>query len=241
MRPQTRGPAGRSRLGALVGVLLLAIAAYGCGADQPEFAFRIDYEAVAADGRAPSADEFDAIFAIVVRRLEATGIATLRVTAKAPERIVVEAAPLSVLDEVRALVGTTGRVDFVPLGQTPAETGQRLDLEAHPPLFSSDQVETATVGADQTGQPTVDITLKPAGRDLFAAWTAGHVGESFAIVLDGEVLAAPVVREAIPGGQVQISLAGDPVRTASRVQELVIMLSSGALPFPLRQVPASEP
>jgi preprotein translocase subunit SecD len=163
-------------------------------------------------------------------------------TASPPDRLVVELPTLAAADvlRLRLLISTTGRLDFVPFGQTPMETGQTVDLAANPPLFSGDPVAGASLGTNQTGGPTVDITLKPAGAKRFADYTAAHVGDFFVIALGGRVLTAPVIREAIRGGEVRISLNGtdgDPVAAA---QNLATVLRFGQLPFPLHEIDAAQ-
>ena len=64
------------------------------------------------------------------------------------------------------------------------------------------------IGQNETGQRTVDFTLSGEGKDLFAEYTADNIGKYFAIVLDGEVISAPVIQSSIPNGQVQIQSGG---------------------------------
>ena len=78
----------------------------------------------------------------------------------------------------------------------------------YPPLFSGDQVSSATVGTDQNGRPAVDFVLKDEGAKQFADYTANHVGDYFAITLDGAVISAPVIQNSIPNGNVQITGGG---------------------------------
>lgn len=233
---------GRPRAArAALAVLLLAAAALagGCATpEQPEsFAVRIAYQAVPADGVAPTAADMETIRTIIESRLGATGIAALRVTVSEPDVVIVEASPASVVNVVRRLAGVAGRVDFVPLGQQALEAGQTVDLHASPPLFSGDQVASAAIGSDQTGMRTVDFVLEDKGRQILADHSSAHVGDHFAITLDGRVLTAPVINGPILGGEVQISGGGGGF-TLEEAQELVTILRFGRLPFPLREVAA---
>ncbi len=168
-------------------------------------------------------------------RLNRTGIVAPQVATLPPDRLVVT-LPGSVADQLRTLIGTTGRFDFVPLGRVEVQDGQALDLAAYPPLFSGDQVTGASIGADQTGQRTIDIVLGPGATAAFAEYTAAHVGDYFAIVLDGTVISAPVINEPIPGGRVQISQGGIGGFPLDAAQNLVDVIQSGALPFPISEV-----
>jgi SecD/SecF fusion protein len=199
---------------------------------------RVEYQVRPAGGRQPTSDDLSRIASIVSDRLSRAGIVAPDVATLAPGRLVVT-LPGSVADRLRTLIGTTGRFDFVPLGQVQVEDGQTLDLAAHPPLFSGDQVTGASIGSDQTGQRTIDFVLGPEASAAFAAYTAAHVGDYFAIVLDGTVISAPVLNEPIPGGRVQISqngIGGFPLDVA---QDLVDVIESGALPFPISEVSVS--
>ena len=137
---------------------------------------------------------------------------------------------------MRALAGAIGRLDFVPLGSTRMSSGRQIDLNTFPSLFSGDQVASATIGADQTGQRTVDLVLRDEGRRLLAGYTRDHVGESVAIVLDGKVLTAPVIQDAIPDGQVQITAGFPPLEA----QSLITILKYGQNPFPLREIQVEQ-
>lgn len=215
--------------------LLLA----GCGsfAPAPTPSLRLAYQALPMDGRVATPADMETIRAVITDRLADTGVATLRVIVEGADRIVVEtSATGSAADEIRALAGATGRLDFVPPGQTEVQAGQVLDLTRFPPLFSGDQVATASIGVDQTGQRTVDLLLKDAARQAFADYTSAHVGDFFAIVLDGRVITAPVINEAIPGGQIQVSLPGMGGLPLVDAQRLVTFVRHGALPFPLEEV-----
>ena len=55
------------------------------------------------------------------------------------------------------------------------------------------------------GQPVVSLVLTPAGRDQLARVTTDHVGQALAIVVDGSLLTAPIIREPILAGGLQIS------------------------------------
>ena len=84
----------------------------------------------------------------------------------------------------------------------------------------------------QTNEPVVSIAFNPQGGKRFATMTRQHTGERFAIILDGEVISAPVMQEPILNGQSQISGSF----TVQSANELAIQLSSGALPVDLTVV-----
>ncbi len=194
---------------------------------------RIEYQVLPAEGKTPTRDDLDVMRDIIVNRIDKSGVAEPQVVIQGNDRIIVEMPGVQNPDQIRDLVGTTGRLDFVPLGQTQVGQDQEIDLEQFPPLFSGDQVAAASIGSDETGQRTVNFTLEGEGRDLFATYTAENIGDYFAIVLDGRVISAPVIQSSIPNGQVQISqgaIGGYPLEEA---QNLVTILQFGQLPFPI--------
>ena len=211
---------------------------------------RIEYQAMPVNGQAPTEADVAAVAAVIAKRLDATGIVAPSVTTAPSGRIIVELAvdptDATTTTRLRQLVGTTGRIDVVPLGSTPVEEGQPVDLAAFPPLFSGDQVASARIGSDQTNQRAIDLTLRPEAASLFAAYTRDHIGEYFAIVLDGSAVSVPVIQSAIEGGEVQISSGGLGGFAAVDAQALVALIGSGPLPFPLQEVansvtPAATP
>ncbi len=197
---------------------------------------RVEYQVLPAEGKTPSRDDLNVMRSIIVNRVDKSGVTEAQVVVQGSDRVVVEMPGVQNADQIRQLVGTTGRLDFVPLGTTQMQQGQPVDLKQYPPLFSGDQVASATIGANQTGQRTVNFVLKDRGKQLFADYTAKHVGEFFAIVLDGEVISAPTINEAIPGGQVQISQNGIGGYPLAEAQNLVTILQFGQLPFPLKEL-----
>ena len=197
---------------------------------------RIEYQAVTPNGSVPEGDQMETIRTIMENRVNASGVAEPLVLIQGTDRIVVEMPGVQNADEIRALIGATGRLDFVPIPPgTPAAEGQRI-AEGLPVLFSGDQVETADPGTDERGQRAVTFNLKPEGARLFEEHTRAHVNEQFAIVLDGIIQSAPNINEAIPGGRVQIT--GD--FTAADVNHLVTTLKFGALPLAVTEVQATS-
>jgi preprotein translocase subunit SecD len=68
------------------------------------------------------------------------------------------------------------------------------------------EVKEATAGFDQrTREPIVSIRLTPASGEAFARFTAANVGRKTEVRIDGKVIMAPVIREPILGGSLQIS------------------------------------
>jgi preprotein translocase subunit SecD len=197
---------------------------------------RVEYQAQQVGDKIPGPSDLEVIRTIIENRVNATGVSEPVITTQGSDRVVVELPGVSDPQAIRDLVGQTGRLDFVPLGSTQMTDGQEISLEQYPPLFSGDQLETAAIGQDQTGNRVVTFVLKSGGAKLFADYTTAHVGEYFAIVLDELVISAPSINEPIPGGQVQISsggIGGYPLKEAT---SLVTVLQFGSLPFPIKEL-----
>jgi preprotein translocase subunit SecD len=100
-----------------------------------------------------------------------------------------------------------------------------------PSIISGDQIQNATSGMNQRGIGyVVDLQFKSAAASVWADYTAAHVGEQTAFALDSQVVSAPRINEAIPGGRTQIS-GGDPPFTAATARQLANVLKYGSLPL----------
>ncbi len=100
-----------------------------------------------------------------------------------------------------------------------------------PSIISGDQIENATSGMNQRGVGyVVDLQFKSAAANTWADFTAAHIGTQTAFTLDSQVVSAPLIQEAIPGGRTQIT-GGDPPFTASTARQLANVLKYGSLPL----------
>ena len=199
---------------------------------------KVEYRVDPAGGKSPTLEDVNVVKGIIERRVNSTGVSEPVVVTSGTDRIVVEVPGVTDTDAVRRLVGATGRLDFVPIptGQQPPAEGTKVDLSKYTVLFSGDQLDSARVGSDQNGNRTVDFVLKDKGKNLFADWTAKHVGEYFAIVLDSTVISAPRINQSIPGGNVQITAGGIGGFAKKDAENLVNVLRFGALPFPVEEL-----
>lgn len=105
---------------------------------------------------------------------------------------------------------------------------QKILLKAIP-ILDGEMLTDARAAYDQNGQPVINFTLNAQGGRIFGDFSGKNVGNRMAIVLDGKVYSAPVIRERIGGGSGQIS-GGFSVQQAS---DIAIALRSGALPAPM--------
>jgi preprotein translocase subunit SecD len=100
-------------------------------------------------------------------------------------------------------------------------------------MVSGEDLTDAQPAFDQrTGQPIVTFKFNTRGATRFAQATSENVGRPFAIVLDNEVVSAPVIQTPITGGQGEISGHF----TVEQTVDLAIVLRAGALPARLTVV-----
>ncbi len=98
-------------------------------------------------------------------------------------------------------------------------------------IISGDQIKNASSGFDQQGGAyVVDVEFKDEASKTWADFTASNIGTQTAFTLDSQVVSAPQIREAIPGGRTQIS-GGDPAFTADSSKTLANVLKYGSLPL----------
>jgi preprotein translocase subunit SecD len=186
---------------------------------------------------------------IVERRVNQLGTVEPIIQRQGTDRILVQVPGLQDPTELKRILGKTAKMEFrmvdstVPpdqatQGRIPADS--ELLMSAQTPkvpyvikkqvLVSGGDLTDAQPGFDQrTNEPIVSFRFNTAGSRKFAQATSENVGQPFAIVLDNEVISAPVIREPITGGSGQISGSF----TVQQANELALLLRAGALPAPL--------
>ncbi len=206
---------------------------------------QVEYQALPAGGKSPDSGSMATIKQIVENRVNSQGVTEPVVQTQGTDRIVVELPGVSDPDPIRKLLGSTGRLDWVPLpverygtgsapGPNQAVAGQPLPTQ-ETALFSGDQIDQAFASQDQGGARAVGFRLKSEGAKLFGTYTSANVGNFFAIVLDGAVVSAPVIQSAITGGD-GIITGGTGGFSVTEMNSLVTILAYGSLPFPLQEV-----
>jgi SecD/SecF fusion protein len=181
---------------------------------------------------------------IVRQRVDQVGVAEPAIQRVGADRILVQLPGLQDPAQLRMLLGSTAKMTFHMLardvrddGRAPLGASMLPDVDglARYPVedrvaLSGDRLADARAGFDpQTGEPVVSFRFDAVGARQFAEITRRNVGRPFAIVLDGEVLSAPVIREPIAGGSGQISGGF----TVEDTVVLAALLRAGALPAPL--------
>ena len=184
------------------------------------------------------------------RRVDAFGTTEPSIQREGRSRVLVQVPGISDVERLKTLIGETGKLEFklvdpgvdasqaAPSNQVPVGDVLVYSTDTPPiPYVLKDQVMVsgenlvdAQPGFDsRTGEPVVTFRFDSAGAKRFGKVTQENVGLPFAIVLDGKVISAPVIREPILGGTGQIS--GN--FTVQRANDLAVLLRSGALPAKL--------
>jgi preprotein translocase subunit SecD len=187
---------------------------------------------------------------IIERRVNAMGLVEPSIQRQGVDRVLVQVPGLGNPEELIKVIGTTAKLTFrlvdlsMPVEQalqgrpppeseivygSKAENRQPYLLEKRV-IVSGEELTDAQPGFDQrTGEPIVSFKFNTSGARKFAQVTQENVGRPFAIVLDDEVISAPVIREPILGGSGQISGSF----TVESANNLAILLRAGALPAKL--------
>ena len=160
-------------------------------------------------------DALDRATHIIERRVNALGLTEPVVQRQGRDRIIVELPGVKDPEKAINMLGKTAMLEFKdPAGKT---------------VLTGTDLKDAKGVIGNGSQPLVSLEFSDEGARKFADVTARNVGKRIAITLDGEVLTAPTVQEAITGGRAQIT--GN--RTMEEAQHLAILLRSGSLPVKL--------
>ena len=177
---------------------------------------------------------------IIRRRIDEVGTNEPSIIRRGTDRILVELPGLDDPMRIKSLLGKTANLTFrfVIQNEEPSfgseqllfEDGSEKAVVSKRIILSGENLIDAKPSMDnQTNETVVTFSLDRVGSKRFAKATSSGVGKRLAIVLDGKIISAPVIRDAIVGGSGQIS--GD--FTFQSATDLALLLRSGALPAPL--------
>ncbi len=149
------------------------------------------------------------------------------------DRIIVELPGINDPKEAAALIGQTAQLVFSELVDISATDGATPSSQLIPTdLTGADLKSASTVFDQNTGKPSVSIEFNEVGSKKFEEITGRNTGKPLAIVLDQDLVSAPVVNEKIVGGVAQISGSF----TVEEANKLEVQLNAGALPVPIKLV-----
>ncbi|MDC0439542.1 protein translocase subunit SecD, partial [Candidatus Pelagibacter sp.] len=182
----------------------------------------------------------DQAIEIVRRRIDEVGTNEPNILKRGNNRILVELPGLDDPMRVKSLLGKTANLTFrfVTNNENDSFGVEKLEYEdgleeatvSKRIIISGDNLLDAQPQMDtQNNQTVVSFSLDRVGAKRFGKATSTGIGKQLAIVLDGKIISAPVIRDTIASGSGQIS-GGFTFQSAT---DLALLLRSGALPAPL--------
>lgn len=182
---------------------------------------------------------------IIRRRIDEVGTREPTIQRQGTDRILIQVPGIGSAAELKAIIGTTAQLTFQPVvgraSDPDANAGvgneilPSLDDEGvyytleTAPVVTGEELVDAQPAFDQNGRPAVNFRFNPAGGRKFGDYTAENIGNPFAIVLDNEVISAPVIQSHISGGSGIIT--GN--FSVEESTNLAVLLRAGALPAQL--------
>ena len=201
--------------------------------------YQADFSEVKSQDRA---DALAAIRDIIERRVNSFGVAEPQIAVSGQDRIIIELPGIKDVNEAIKQIGQTPYLEFRtqnpnPPAASPNANGELVvDATANwlPTGLSGKQLSKASVDFQQSGglnnQPVVKLEFNAEGKKLFSEITSANIGKPVAIFLDGQIISAPTVQNAITDGTAIISGSF----TVDQAKELATRLNSGALPVPIK-------
>lgn len=179
---------------------------------------------------------------IIRRRVDEAGTREPTILRQGADRILIEVPGLGSAQELKDIIGTTAKLTFNQVlriassGDEAAGPGQVVLPDANQeglfylidevPVVTGEDLTDAQPSFDQNNRPAVNFRFNPSGARKFGDYTAAHIKEPFAIVLDDEVISAPTIQSHIAGGSGIIT--GN--FTLEESTNLAVLLRAGALP-----------
>ena len=170
-------------------------------------------EAVDTEQAQVNDDAMNRVVAIMEKRVNSLGLTEPIIQREGERRVIIELPGIKDPDAAIRTIGKTAMLEF-------------RDEDGNTVLTGTDLKDAQASTNPQTGQNVVNLEFSDEGAQKFADLTMRNVGRTIAILLDGEVLTAPNVREPILGGRAEIT--GQ--KTLEEAQNLAVVLRSGALP-----------
>ncbi|MEM1064045.1 MAG: protein translocase subunit SecD [Pseudomonadota bacterium] len=182
---------------------------------------------------------------IIRRRVDEVGTREPTIQRQGAERVLIQVPGIGSAGELKALIGTTAKLTFNPVVSVASDanastTGRQVVYPSldepglfyvleQTPVVTGEELTDAQPAFDQNGLPAVNFRFNPSGARKFGDYTAANIGSPFAIVLDEEVISAPVIQSHIPGGAGIIT--GN--FSIEESTNLAVLLRAGALPAEL--------
>ncbi len=186
---------------------------------------------------------------VIRRRIDPSGTKEVSIQPQGEDRIVIQVPGDDDPEALKRLLGGTGQLSFhrhdrtvdpqadllppgrikVPFSETEGTAGALVLYED--PVVTGDMVQSASAGVNTDGGGfQINFSFDGRGARRFGDYTRDHIGELFAIVLDGEIISAPSIRSPITGGSGRITGSF----SAEEAQRVATLIQAGALPAELQ-------
>jgi preprotein translocase subunit SecD len=180
-------------------------------------------------------------------RVDQLGVSETSIIPEGKERIILQIPGLTDPERAKKIIGKTAALEFklvdeehsvdkavsgdVPEGSYLAfmKDGKQPILLKQQAVLNGSMLDDARVSITSQNAPYVSISFNAEGGRIFERVTGENVGKRLAILLDGRVYSAPVIRDAIAGGKAMI----EGRFTDQEAKDLAIVLRAGALPAPV--------
>ncbi len=179
---------------------------------------------------------------IIRRRVDEAGTREPTIQRQGTDRILIQVPGIGSAQDLKKLIGQTAKLTFNAVVSRTADAGATAGprnvllpsqdengiyyIIEESPVVSGDELVDAQPSFDQNGAPAVSFRFDTTGARKFGDYTANNIGQPFAIVLDEQVISAPVIQSHIPGGS-GIITGNFTVEDSTR---LAVLLRAGALP-----------
>ncbi len=179
---------------------------------------------------------------IIRRRVDEVGTREPTIQRQGADRVLIQVPGIGSAAELKALIGTTAKLTFNPVVRSSTNAGEdpgarnlllpsvdepgRYYVVEETPVVTGEELVDAQPAFDQNNRPAVNFRFNPSGARKFGDYTAENIGQPFAIVLDEQVISAPVIQSHIPGGS-GIITGNFNIEDST---QLAILLRAGALP-----------
>ena len=190
---------------------------------------------------------------IIRNRIDQFGVLEPNIQLQGEKRILIQLPGVTDRNRAKDIIGKTAHLEFLLVSDDPnllkkALAGEKIegyelkimktrDDKEESLLVETDAVLTGDMLVDAKtefsqqgfGLPYVSLEFNDKGADLFSQITGSNVNKRLAVVLDGEINTAPVIRERIPSGRAQIT--GN--FSVQEANDIALVLRAGALPAPV--------
>lgn len=178
---------------------------------------------------------------LLSRRINELGLTEPSITRQGQDRIRIELPGVDSASEALEVIGKTAKLEFLLVNEGMALEGMKKSDFKHESVLTGKHVSNAGIDTNEYGAAVVSLKFDKEGTELFAEGTRRsskkeNSNGQIAIVLDGEVISAPMADEPINAGMAVIR--GN--FTMESASNLAMLIRGGALPVELEEAYSSE-